>query len=68
MLIQTWVVTLFIVLILGLVAIGFRGWMAADQRIENLTKENQELLKENVKLKSKLSLARLYIDLEEKKR
>lgn len=68
MLIQTWVVTLFIVLILGLVAIGFRGWMAADKRIENLTKENQELLKENVKLKSKLSLARLYIDLEEKKR
>ena len=67
MIIETWIAALF----MGLIAVGgviaLFGWMIADQRNEDLTKENKALLKENTQLKSKINFACLYIEMEKKK-
>ena len=74
MIIETWVATLLLVGICILGGIGLLGWIVEGQRHDEtrkesqaLVEENRALVEENAKLKSKLSLVRLYINLEEKK-
>lgn len=67
MLIESWIAALLFVLIAGLGGIALLGWISASQRLDEEIIENKALVEENAKLKSKLSIARLYINLEEKK-
>lgn len=67
MLIESWIAALLFVLIAVLGGIAMLGWIAASQRLNEEIIENKALVEENAKLKSKLSIARLYINLEEKK-
>ena len=74
MLIETWIAVMMIVFVFIGALIGVVGWLLADRRNEEqskfimcLTKENKYLVEENEQLKSKLSLIRLRIDMEEKK-
>lgn len=64
MVIETWIVVLFVVMfaIFGLVALA--GWSIADQRLETIIKENKALLKENTQLKGKIAFIRLRIEME----
>lgn len=43
MIIETWIAALFFILIAILGGIGLVGWFTADQRIEELRKENSAL-------------------------
>lgn len=67
MIIETWVAALFMILIFIIGIVAILGWMISDQRNEDAMKEIKALREENAKLKSKIGLARLYIDLEGKK-
>lgn len=74
MLIETWIAVMMIVFVFIGAFVSIIGWISADRRNEEqhksiicLTKENKHLIEENEQLKSKLSLIRLRIDMEEKK-
>lgn len=67
MLIESWIAALIIVFIFIVGIIALLGWMIADQRLEEMTKENKALIEENTKLKDKLNFTRLYYELEETK-
>lgn len=66
MIIETWVAVMFVISFIVFGLAGIAGWIIADQRIENVTKENKALLKENTQLKGKLAFIRMRIEMEKK--
>ena len=68
---ETWVAVMMIVFVFIGAIISVLGWMASDRQcekqqklIKTLAEENKDLVEENEKLKSKLSLIKLRIELE----
>lgn len=70
MFIETWVAVMMIVFVFIGAIISVIGWMLSDRQcekqqklIKTLAEENKDLVEENEKLKSKLSLIKLRIEL-----
>ena len=66
MIIETWVAVMFVLMFVVFSFVALAGWNIADKRVENLMKENKDLLKENTQLKGKLAFIRMRVEMEKK--